>query len=65
MITEQRIAYTLHLHQEDTRIDASLALGFECWFCLLEGYLNLHLLLRSFKGRFALFEKILYIWGWK
>lgn len=61
MATEQQVAFMVNLHQEDTGIDASLALGFECWFCLLEGYLNLRLLLRFLKERFALFGKILYI----
>ena len=58
MTTEQRIAYSLHLHQEGC---PSLALGFECRYCWIKGFLNLCLLLRFFKGRFALFEKILYI----
>ena len=58
MITKQRIAYLVNLHQEDC---PSLAQGFECRFCRIEGYLNLCLLLQFFKGLFVLLEKILYI----
>lgn len=45
MITKQQVAYVVHLHQEDC---PSLAQGFECGFCRINGNLNLHLLLRFF-----------------
>ena len=58
MITKQQVAYVVHLHQEGC---PSLALNLVGRFCRIEGYLNLHPLLRFSKGRFGLFEKILYI----
>ena len=60
MITKQQVAYVVHLHQEDC---PSLAQGFECGFCRIKGYLNLHHMLHFSKGLFALLEKILYICG--
>lgn len=57
MATEQQVAFMVNLHQEDTGIDASLALGFECRRRLFE----LESFAAVFKGLFALFEKILYI----
>lgn len=62
MTTEQRIAYMVTLHREDTGIDfPSLALNLVGQFSRIEGYLNLHHMLHFSKGLFGLFEKILYI----